>query len=197
MLMQMLPAAMQTGIPTKETQRCRKEIFALNTETQKKRSTKQKSSGAELHKRRQHQLNKAERRKIYVFPPSADVLTSLVAASAFVHGHHVREITVANTAEAQPTWPTSLSGQMQTECWCTCSSSLTAQPLQTIPLDKLFQGELSPQKLRAAPSAEAQAALKNPPILPPLCRIGDGKWQDSVIVIFLGTQLLWPVDCWT
>lgn len=91
LFMQKLTAVMQRLKPRKH------KDTETDTETQKKRWLKQKASETE-RKSRCSNLTK----------PSADVLTSLVAAPAFVRGHHVREITGANTAEAQTASPTSL-----------------------------------------------------------------------------------------
>lgn len=80
------------------------------------------------------------------------ILTSLVATPAFVHGHDA-------TGETQVITPSSLCKRSlplpknRQSSGCTSSSSLTAQPLQTVPFVKLFQGERSLPILHSAPSA--------------------------------------------
>lgn len=83
------------------------------------------------------------------------ILTSLVATPAFVHGDDAKGETQVITLPE----PSSLCNRSlplpknRQSTGCTSSPSLTAQPLQTIPFVKLFQGEPSLQILHSAPSA--------------------------------------------
>lgn len=83
------------------------------------------------------------------------ILTSLVATPAFVHGHDAKGETQVITLPE----PSSLCNRSlplpknRPSTGCTSSPSLTAQPLQTIPFVKLFQGEPSLQILHSASSA--------------------------------------------